>query len=139
MLRTLTRCVRLVDPVGSVRFPRPCARQPPRLRDPRPSVARAVKPSSAETLAPRGTSQAGFWLGPCPAKPQQESEQWPSKPRSGKQILAVNDAFYSAFTTRAFDAMEKLWATSATVTCVHPGWNAARGREPVIISWQSIL
>ena len=54
-------------------------------------------------------------------------------------ILAVNDAFYSAFTTRDIDAMEKLWATSATVTCVHPGWNAARGREPVMISWQSIL
>ena len=55
------------------------------------------------------------------------------------EILAVNDAFYSAFTTRDIDAMEKLWATSATVTCVHPGWNAARGREPVMISWQSIL
>ena len=55
------------------------------------------------------------------------------------EILAVNDAFYSAFTTRDIDAMEKLWATSATVTCVHPGWNAARGREPVMISWQTIL
>ena len=56
-----------------------------------------------------------------------------------REILAANEAFYRAFTTRDFDAMDRLWATLAPVTCVHPGWSPARGREPVMVTWQSIL
>lgn len=56
-----------------------------------------------------------------------------------REVLAVNEAFYRAFATRDFVGMDRLWATSAQVTCIHPGWNAVRGREPVIASWQSIL
>ena len=56
-----------------------------------------------------------------------------------REVLAVNEAFYRAFATRALDGMDRLWATSAQVTCIHPGWNAVRGREPVIASWESIL
>jgi ketosteroid isomerase-like protein len=60
-------------------------------------------------------------------------------PETEREVLAANEAFYRAFTTQDFDGMDKLWAASATVTCIHPGWNAVRGREPVMASWQSIL
>ena len=56
-----------------------------------------------------------------------------------REVLAVNEAFYRAFANRDVEVMDKLWATAAEVTCIHPGWNAVRGREPVIASWQSIL
>jgi ketosteroid isomerase-like protein len=56
-----------------------------------------------------------------------------------REIWAVHEEFYRAFAARDFDAMEKLWASSAQATCVHPSWNAARGREAVLISWQEIL
>jgi ketosteroid isomerase-like protein len=56
-----------------------------------------------------------------------------------REVLAVNEAFYRAFATRELADMERLWAASAEVTCIHPGWNAVRGREPVLASWQSIL
>jgi hypothetical protein len=35
--------------------------------------------------------------------------------------------------------MEALWATTAPVLCVHPGWTAVAGREPVLQSWRAIL
>jgi len=57
----------------------------------------------------------------------------------GRQVLAANDAFYRAFAARDFDRMEDLWAAVAPVSCIHPGWNAVRGREPVLASWRSIL
>ena len=54
-----------------------------------------------------------------------------------REVLAVNEAFYRAFANRDVEVMDKLWATAAEVTCIHPGWNAVHGREPVIASWQS--
>jgi len=54
-------------------------------------------------------------------------------------ILNANLDFYRAFNERSVKAMEALWATGAPVLCVHPGWNALAGREPVIQSWRAIL
>ena len=54
-------------------------------------------------------------------------------------LLATNEAFYRAFGARDVEAMENLWAATAPVACVHPGWAALRGRETVLASWRSIL
>src|ERR1043165_4021106 len=64
----------------------------------------------------------------------------PTAPRpSARDVLAANGAFYRAFATRDLPAMEALWATDVAVACIHPGWNALRGRDLVIGSWRSIL
>ena len=54
-------------------------------------------------------------------------------------MLAANEAFYRAFEERDVAAMESLWADVAPVACIHPGWNALRGRDLVLASWRSIL
>lgn len=54
-------------------------------------------------------------------------------------VRAANETFYSAFRARDPDAMDRLWARAAAVTCIHPGWNALHGRAPVIESLRRIL
>lgn len=55
------------------------------------------------------------------------------------EILDANTAFYAAFAARDLAALDALWARGAPVACVHPGWNALRGREAVMASWRAIL
>ncbi|HWE75452.1 MAG TPA: nuclear transport factor 2 family protein [Stellaceae bacterium] len=54
-------------------------------------------------------------------------------------VLTANLDFYRAFNERNVETMEALWATSAPVLCVHPGWTAVTGRESVLQSWRAIL
>jgi ketosteroid isomerase-like protein len=54
-------------------------------------------------------------------------------------VLFANEAFYLAFRERDTEAVEAMWATGASVTCIHPGWQALIGREAVVESWRSIL
>jgi ketosteroid isomerase-like protein len=54
-------------------------------------------------------------------------------------VLEVNSAFYRAITDRDIAAMEDLWARDAPVACVHPGWDALRGREAVMRSWRDVI
>lgn len=54
-------------------------------------------------------------------------------------VLEANSAFYRAFAERDLSAMEDLWARDAPVACVHPGWDALRGRETVLRSWRDVL
>jgi ketosteroid isomerase-like protein len=54
-------------------------------------------------------------------------------------VLAANAAFYRAFNTKDAAAMEAIWATTATCTCVHPGWFLVTGREAVLETWRGIL
>ena len=54
-------------------------------------------------------------------------------------LLAANEAFYRAFVGADIAGMERLWSDTASVGCIHPGWNALRGREAVLSSWRSIL
>jgi ketosteroid isomerase-like protein len=54
-------------------------------------------------------------------------------------VLTANLDFYRAFNERSVRAMEALWSMAAPVLCVHPGWTALAGREPVIQSWRAIL
>jgi ketosteroid isomerase-like protein len=54
-------------------------------------------------------------------------------------VLATNRAFYDAFAGRDMKAMDEIWARSAPVVCIHPGWRPLRGREQVMASWADIL
>lgn len=54
-------------------------------------------------------------------------------------VLTANLDFYRAFNERSMKAMEALWSSTAPILCIHPGWNALAGREPVIKSWHAIL
>ena len=54
-------------------------------------------------------------------------------------VLFANEAFYLTFTNRDADAMDDIWSTRDTVTCIHPGWPPLRGRKPVVQSWRDIL
>jgi ketosteroid isomerase-like protein len=55
------------------------------------------------------------------------------------EVLSRNRAFYAAFRQRDLPGMDDLWAREVKVACVHPGWQAIRGREEVMASWQAIL
>ena len=55
------------------------------------------------------------------------------------KVLSANLEFYRAFAMRDEAAMERLWARSLPVSCVHPGWMALRDRESVMQSWRDIL
>ncbi|HEY7467484.1 MAG TPA: nuclear transport factor 2 family protein [Dehalococcoidia bacterium] len=57
--------------------------------------------------------------------------------RSETDVLAANEAFYQAFNQRDMASMEGLWASSAPVSCIHPGWNVLQGREAVLDSWRN--
>lgn len=54
-------------------------------------------------------------------------------------VLSANLEFYRAFNDRDYRAMETLWAKTAPVLCIHPGWTAIAGRDHVVQSWRAIL
>ena len=54
-------------------------------------------------------------------------------------VLFSNEAFYLAIADRDVGAMERLWARSSDVACLHPGWGALFGRDEVLDSWRRIL
>ena len=54
-------------------------------------------------------------------------------------VLAANQEFYRAFAARDLAAMDALWAGETPVACIHPGWDALVGRDPVMESWAAIL
>lgn len=55
------------------------------------------------------------------------------------EVLAANEAFYEAFARGDLAAIEALWAESAPIACIHPGWDALEGRDEVLESWRAIL
>lgn len=54
-------------------------------------------------------------------------------------VLAANEAFYAAFASGDYMAMEGLWAESVAASCIHPGWPPVRGRDKVMQTWRGIL
>ena len=54
-------------------------------------------------------------------------------------VLEANAAFYDAFARGDRAAMEALWSERASIACIHPGWDALRGRAKVMASWRAIL
>jgi hypothetical protein len=54
-------------------------------------------------------------------------------------VLFVNEEFYRAFDDHDIAAMERIWSSRVTVTCIHPGWQPLTGRQAVMESWAAIL
>jgi ketosteroid isomerase-like protein len=53
-------------------------------------------------------------------------------------ILAINAAYYRAFSSGDFAAMSRIWGEDG-VSCVHPGWPALIGRDDILESYRGIL
>ena len=53
--------------------------------------------------------------------------------------IAVEAAFYRAFSNGDASLMASLWLDSPGVSCIHPGRSGVYGYSPVINSWRSIL
>lgn len=62
---------------------------------------------------------------------------------TGDDLLArvgfANEAFYLAFESKDYIAMDHLWSEVRDVICIHPGWAALIGRDAVMESWRAIL
>ncbi|MFP6796351.1 MAG: nuclear transport factor 2 family protein [Pseudomonadales bacterium] len=56
-----------------------------------------------------------------------------------EQALFANDTFYLIFTSKNFEAMDRLWAIKHPILCIHPGWPALTERKDVMESWKRIL
>lgn len=54
-------------------------------------------------------------------------------------VLEANTEFYEAFAASDVGAMADVWARKEVVVCIHPGWQALRGREQVMASWRAIF
>ncbi len=54
-------------------------------------------------------------------------------------VLAANAYFYRVLSLADAAAMRGIWLASPEVTCIHPGWEALIGYEPVQKSWSSIF
>ncbi|MBE9193559.1 nuclear transport factor 2 family protein [Gloeocapsopsis crepidinum LEGE 06123] len=54
-------------------------------------------------------------------------------------ILAVNEAFYRAFSHRDIGSMSLLWWQGSTSLCIHPGGKVLIGWETIQASWESIF
>jgi ketosteroid isomerase-like protein len=56
-----------------------------------------------------------------------------------EEALAANAAFYAAFAASDAERMDAVWARTAPVACVHPGWDVLSGREAVMESWRRMF
>ena len=54
-------------------------------------------------------------------------------------IIAVNEAFYRAFSNRDIGSMRLIWWQGATSLCIHPGGKVLMGWELIQASWESIF
>ncbi len=54
-------------------------------------------------------------------------------------LVFSNDAYYAAFLSNDYNAMDLIWSELETVTCIHPGWHHLDGRDAVMESWKSIF
>jgi predicted nuclease with RNAse H fold len=55
------------------------------------------------------------------------------------RVLSANLEFYRAFALRDVGTMDRLWARTLPVSCIHPGWVPLRDRAAVMRSWHDIL
>ena len=54
-------------------------------------------------------------------------------------VLAANRAFYRAFSERDPEAMDRLWAPSGGMVCLHPGQSPLHDRAEIMASWRAIM
>jgi ketosteroid isomerase-like protein len=55
------------------------------------------------------------------------------------EVLIAHAAFYAAFESADFDAMQALWADDEGVVCVHPAAAPIRGHGSVMRSWMALM
>lgn len=60
-------------------------------------------------------------------------------PDEPADVEEANARFYRAFESLEISEMEQVWAHSADVRCVHPGWGLLSGWEAVRQSWDAIF
>lgn len=63
----------------------------------------------------------------------------PGAETEAAEVLTHNRAFYDAFEALDLVAMESVWASAGTVSCIHPGWAVVVGRDQVLASWAGIF
>lgn len=56
-----------------------------------------------------------------------------------RELREANERFYRALESLDLAAMDQVWAHDPEVRCIHPGWEALAGWEPVRTSWQQIF
>jgi ketosteroid isomerase-like protein len=56
-----------------------------------------------------------------------------------ESVKQVNENFYKAFNSRDMDLMKATWLNDGVSVCIHPGWGALKGYEPIIKSWSDIF
>jgi len=56
-----------------------------------------------------------------------------------QRVLDTNDAFYRAFRSMDFDAMDAVWAKRRDVSVYHPNQPGISSRDAVMESWYKIL
>ena len=61
------------------------------------------------------------------------------RPRTRREVEAVNAAFYEAFESADLDTMQDLWLDDPETLCVHPGALPVRGTGPINRSWALIM
>ncbi|MGV2828576.1 YybH family protein [Myxosarcina sp. GI1(2024)] len=54
-------------------------------------------------------------------------------------VLAVNQAFYDAFSNKDLSGMNRLWWQGSTSSCVHPGGSVLEGWKEIQASWETIF
>jgi ketosteroid isomerase-like protein len=54
-------------------------------------------------------------------------------------VLAANRVFYKAFNDRDAAAMDRIWAPTGSVICLHPGQAALHERAEIMASWRAIM
>lgn len=54
-------------------------------------------------------------------------------------VLAVNQSFYSAFSSSDLNTMLDLWSERDDISVIHPGWPPLKGRAAVLNSWKGIM
>jgi len=58
---------------------------------------------------------------------------------SRRAILAANEAFYQAFRSGDFPAMETIWSMRDDVSIQHPNWPGIIGRNDVLASMYEMM
>ena len=56
-----------------------------------------------------------------------------------EKVLAANQAFYAAFSSRDIKSMNLLWWQGTSSVCIHPGGDVLLGWENIQESWESIF
>ena len=54
-------------------------------------------------------------------------------------VLAANRAFYRAFAEHDPQAMDRIWAPTGALVCLHPGQAPLHERIEIMASWRAIL